>query len=165
MNLIEVFSKQVEIWNAEEKCGFCWTFGGVTDRAGIERYKIREESKCCVHVFITDRTTTKNYTYPHPNPFHSEVICGTNFNLWLLVPSEIDLNNYNEIEGHPIEESLESTILSPLRNCVGCDEVLDMCETAGYLFNTVSWTASDVYRIFSNNYTGLRISINLNERN
>lgn len=165
MDIKEFWKSQVDIWNQSEFCGRCWTFGGVTDRAGINRYKIREETKCCVHVFITDRVNDNNFIYPsETSVFQRRINCVNSFTLWVLVPSRIDLNDFNEIPDHPEEESLEETIISPLRECLGCDDILDMCEAAGYLFRVERWSIADVYRAFDNNYTGLRIGAVFNEQ-
>lgn len=165
MDAINFWKNQVEIWSSEQKCGFCWTFGGATDRSGIERYKIREGEECCVHVFITDESFNQVFTYPNPNPFYSRVDCQSGFNVWILVPSRIDLNDHKEIPNHPEEESLQEAILTPLKECLGCEVGLDMCEANGNLFQIIRWNAFAERRIFSNNYTGWRISALFQEIN
>lgn len=165
MNVIEFWKNQVELWNEQQKCGFCWVFGGPTTREGINRYKLREGQECCTHVFITDESFKDEFIYPNQNPFHSMIKCQEGFTLWVLVPSRIDLNDYTEIEGHPIEESLEETILTPLKSCLSCQVGLDMCEANGNLFQVIRWEGSKVRRIFDNNYTGWRISALFQEIN
>lgn len=165
MNIVDFWKNQVNIWNEEKKCGFCWVFGGATTRDGINRYKIRVGEECCAHVFITDESFNQVITYPNKNPFFSEINCQDGFLLWVLVPSRIDLNDYKEIDGHPIEESLEETILSPLKSCLGCEVGLDMCEAHGNLFQVSKWQGFKERRIFDNNYTGWRINVMFQEIN
>lgn len=164
MNIVEFWKNQTEIWNEEEKCGFCWVFGGATTQSGIEEYQTREEEKCCVHVFITDDGFEDKISYKIP-PFPSVEKCQDFFNLWILYPSNIGVNDYKEIPNHPVEESTEETILTPLKDCVNCKLFLDMCEAAGYLFEIVKWQGFKVRNFTSNNYTGWRINAIFQETN
>lgn len=165
MNIANFWKEQTAIWNAENKCGFCWTFGGATDRAGINRYKIRDGEECCVHVFITEETFTEQNTFANGTPFISQTNCQSTFNVWFLMPSRIDLNDHKEIPNHSEDESLEESILTPLKECVSCQLFLDMCEIQGYLFQVTQWRGSKVYRYADNNYTGWMIAVTYNELN
>jgi hypothetical protein len=164
MNLVNFWKSQTEIWNEEEKCGFCWAFGGVTTVPGIEQYKIREGEECCVHVFITDDGFNEVINYG-VRPFIRNTNCQDIFTLWVLYPSSLGLNNYKEIPGHPVEQSTEETILTPLKSCLTCEVVLDMCEAAGYLFEIIKWQGYKVRNFTNHNFTGWKIMATFQELN
>lgn len=165
MNVPDFWEQQTALWNSENKCGFCWVFGGATDRAGINRYKIRKGEECCVHVFITDETFIEVNTFANNTPFISRTDCQNSFAIWFLVPGRIDVNDHKEIPNHPESESLEETILTPLKDCISCQMFLDMCEIQGYLFQVTRWQGNKQYRIFDNNYTGWQVAVTYNEIN
>lgn len=158
MDIVDFWHDQTEIWNEQEKCGFCWTFGGGITEQGISNYKVRKGEECCVHLFITNIV---EQTFPTIDPLRNQWtggFCDMSFTLWALVPSSIDINNYNEMPGHPIEGSAWAKILSPLQGCFGCEPTLD-CEIIGYYPTITRWMKTAVFKKHEMNYDGWRIDV------
>lgn len=164
MNIIDFWKKQIEIWNEENKCGFCWVFSGATTLSGIEEYQIREDSKCCVHVFITDDRYRQQNNYNTP-PFISSKLCSTTYTIWFLVSSKLGVMNHMEVRGQDSLTSIEETIITPLNECITCDLILDECEAMGYLFEVPNWQSEKVRHFTSHEFAGLKITTTFQERN
>lgn len=156
MNIVQFWQDQVKIWNEEQKCGFCWAFGGGLTEAGINAYRIREGEECCVHLFVTVPTLL-----PHNENNENGLVvnpkCDYGFVLWALKPSRLDINNHNEIPSHDENEGAWNSIHYPLIECLGCDEMQYVCENLGYAVEISRWMMEAVFKQFDNNYDGWRI--------
>lgn len=154
---IEFFKKQVEIWNNEQFCGSCWDFGAPLSESGFEAHKIKEGKECCNQLIITDYSTDESNEYNTAN-FTRRKTCTHRFTMYIVKASSIDINTYNEVDGHPTEESKWETIIKPLFECFNCDAMIDMCEVNGYLIQIPQWRVEKVINKTSNNYDGIKIT-------
>ncbi|RMZ58973.1 hypothetical protein D1632_15520 [Chryseobacterium nematophagum] len=156
MNIVSFFKQVVERYNDESKCGFCWAFKAPLSESGLSRAQLREEDECCLQLFITDYETDTGYRMNEKTGLSHRKYCDHSFTLYVVKPSDIGLNVYNEIPGHPINESLWETILAPIQNCIGCGNEFDLCEM-GYSFDILRWKMKTVQFKEDHNYTGWRI--------
>lgn len=156
MNIVQLWQDLATEWNEEQKCGFCWTFGGAMTEAGINTYRIREGEECCVHLFLTNLTYT-DYREYNEGGLYTDAFCEYSFVLWALVPSDIGINNLNEIPDHPIEESAWAMIHEPLLECLACDPMTYVCEALGFDVRIERWHMEMLFKQTDNNYDGWRI--------
>ena len=163
MNPIAFFEEQVKKWNEEEKCGLCFSFSAPLKESAINIQQLREEEKCCVQVMLINLTGDGINGY-NTSGLVADKTCNYSFNLFVLVPSRIDINNYNEIDGHLVEESKYKTIIEPLLECFGCDAILDFCEIWNYPIQVPSWRSEVVLNYQDNNFDGLKLTYNFRIR-
>lgn len=161
MDIAALWKKQTEKWNAEQKCSFCWNFGIPMQESQMNIQQLREGSRCCVQVLMTDVKFSQNNTFQNGQNFNN--YCEWTHSLYFLLPSQMGVKNYNEIEGYPAEQSKWETIYQPLYDCIGCDEVMDFCETLGYHAAIVEWKGVPVYNYLDMNYDGWKLTITLRE--
>lgn len=157
MNIIKFWKEVSAKFNQDNKCGFCWAFGGALEESAIETYQIRKGEECCVHFFLTDLRWETINEYDEVSGRAVRIFCDYNFTLWALVPSQLGINNYNEIPSHSVDESAWETIVEPLRECLTCDDMIYICEVLGYPVRVERWASEMVLKKFSNNFDGLRI--------
>lgn len=157
MNPIAFFEKQIEKYNEDSRCGFCWDFKAPLFESAINIQDLSEEIQCCVQVFLINLTTSNINTYL-PNTFLGSKNCDYTFNLYVLLPSNMGLNNYQEKLGHDIEQSKWKTIFEPLQECMGCDAQLDFCELSGIPIQVINWRMDMVNNYLDNTYSGYRIT-------
>ena len=159
MNPISFFEEQVKKWNEDKKCGFCWQFSAPLKESAINIQQIRESDECCVQLMLTDLRLTEQKSYG-TNGLITSNDCVYNFNIFALLPSRLDINTYNEIEGHTIEESKWKTKLEPLLECLGCDALIEICEIWKYPIQIPNWGAAEVLINYQDaNYDGWKIPI------
>jgi hypothetical protein len=161
MNIITFFEKQVEKWNDDNKCGYCWHFEAPLRLSDLNE-SVQKTEECCVRVFLTDYSFSITPQYSPifgrsaglPTKRHS-------FTIYYLLNDRIDINVYSEQKGHLLNESKWKQIIEPL---LDCDMSLDICE----LFeNILEWSISRAEIVIDfqdQNYTGLKIIYNLNEK-
>jgi len=132
MDIIDFWKKQTDIWNEENKCGFCWDFSAplVPSQINIVQTEPTEED-CCIKVFLTDLKFRESIVRNTTTNLITNKTCVWNFSLWVMQYKDLGINNYNEIKGHPIDESKWETVFKPLIDCLGCDNILDTCEILG----------------------------------
>lgn len=160
MNIVDFFKKQVDIYNEDLKCGFCWTFSAPLkeSQTNIVQSETNEED-CCVHVFLTDPGFRENITRNNQTNLITSRTCIDTITAWVLMKVPLGVNNYNEIKGHPIEESKWNTVFYPIRECLGCENILDTCEILGETNMNVDLTNGIiVHNYIDDNYNGWKIS-------
>lgn len=156
LDVLGLWKGLTEQLNEEEVCDFCWEF--YAPLTEVKLNIIRNKGNCCVHVFLIRNK---------PNDFGSNLTYGTggylntqihtdSYDVLFLVSSIEGLNNYNELDNHPIEESRYETIFKPIRDCIKSKLITDICEHA----QVSSWSGRFVYDYQDENYYGYRISIN-----
>jgi len=161
MNIITFFKQQVQKWNDENKCGFCWHFEAPLRLSDLNE-SVQKTTDCCVRVFLTD------YSYsvtPQYSPTFGRVT-GTptkrhTFTIYYLLNDRIDINVYLEQQGYPLSESKWKKIIEPL---LDCNLSLDICDIFG---NILEWSiarADIVIDFQDQNYTGLKVIYNINEK-
>lgn len=158
MDVLENIKSIIERFKTDEQCGFCWNFYAplTEQRQNI----VRLSQPCCVNVFLLrnkGQDFSTNLTYQ--NGYIRTAKNSENYDLLFLMQSREGLNNYNELEGHPIEESRYETILKPLRDCVTDKLITDICEH----YQVDQWMGRYIYDYQDEQYYGLRISITQSE--
>lgn len=156
MDIVNFWKEQVNIWNEQNKCGLCWEFSAPLVNSQINT--VQKEAPCCVQVFITDITFNETLVRNSVTGLTTSKTCIDRFTLWALIESPLGVNNYNEIKGHPIDESKWSEIYLPLKECLGCENILDTCEILNQTNVNVDLTnATLVHNYLDQSYSGWRI--------
>lgn len=156
MDIVKFWKDQVNLWNENDKCGLCFEFSAplVQSQANINQ----TETPCCVQVWITDIGFKENIVRA-PSGLITSKTCVDTFTLWVAKESPLGINNYNEIKGHPIEESKWSEIFLPIKECLGCDNILDTCEILGQTNVNVDLTsATMIHNYLDKVYNGWKIN-------
>ena len=156
MDIVDFWKRQVDLWNCENKCNFCWEFSAplVSSQINI----VQEENSCCVQVFLTDLTFKENIVRNQSGLITSHQ-CVDSFSLWCLKASPLGVNNYNEIKGHCIEESNWNEIFKPIKECLSCGNILDTCEILGKTNVNVDLTQGTmIYNYLDKAYSGWKIN-------
>lgn len=161
MDIIKFWKDQVELWNEENKCDLCWSFSAplVNSQMNIVQSETVEDL-CCVQVFITDVRFREIKNRNSVTGLITSKTCVWNFSLWALLPVPLGVNNYNEIKGHPIEESKWNTVFLPLIECLGCDNILDTCELLGVTNVNVDMPsdATLIHNYLNESYNGWKVN-------
>lgn len=157
MDIVDFWAKQIEKWNDEMKCGFCWEFSAPLVTSQIN---IVQNEKCCVNVFLTDVRFRETIVRNPTTTLITSKTCVWNFSVYALLPKQLGINNYNEIKDHPIEESKWNTVFKPLIDCLGCDNVLDTCEILGLTNVNVSMPSDAllIHNYLDKNYNGWKVN-------
>lgn len=157
MNIINFWKQQVDLWNEQNKCGLCWQFSAPLINSQIN---IVQNENCCVSVFITDIKFRKVITRNQNTNMITRKTCVWNFSVWFLLPVNLGVNNYNEIKGHPVDESKWETVYLPIIECLGCDNVLDTCTILGLTNVNVDMQgdAALIHNYLDNNYNGWKVN-------
>lgn len=164
MKLTKFFKQQVNKWNEDNKCGYCYEFHApLTEDALNKQHLI---NPCCVQVMLTeDRMNPATVSNQYSTQFGllSDQWITQRFNLYFIKPQGLDINNYDENLNHPIEES-KSEFLENLKECI-IDTNLDFCLFLGSQWQVTQWELSSPltnYRDY--NYTGYRLSVTIRKR-
>jgi hypothetical protein len=155
MDIVKFWKDQVDLWNDQDKCGLCFEFSAplVQSQANTNQ----TETPCCVQVWITDIGFKENIVRASSGLITSKT-CVDTFTLWVAKESPLGVNNYNEIKGHPIEESKWSEIFLPIKECLGCDNILDTCELLGQTNVNVDLTNATIIHNYLDNYNGWKVN-------
>lgn len=162
-DIIGAIQTAVNTWNDENKCGYCWEFTAPMRESDLNEYQ-KKSDDCCILVAVT------GFRWECDVPVNRDTglkLLGAevfNFNLHVLSQDRIDINVYNEIDGHPINQSKWETILKPLADCVGCNPI-DFCSILGYDLEVSRWSANSRIDWLDNNYTGWTINVQLRKNN
>jgi len=157
MDIVDFWAKQVDKWNDESKCGFCWEFAAPLVPSQIN---IVQPENCCVNVFLTDIKFREAIVRNSVTSLITSKTCVWNFSTYALVPKQLGINNYNEIKDHPIDESKWQTVFYPLITCLGCNNILDTCEILGITSVNVEMPSDAllIHNYLDNNYNGWRVN-------
>lgn len=158
MDIVGFWAKQVEKWNNEKRCGFCWQYGAPLVHSEMSNQQFEAKEDCCVRVFVVDPSGSEGRTRNYRTGFITDEWCDENFTLYALMPVPMGVNNYNETLGYPIEESKWNSVYLPLKDCLGCDNLLDFCEIEGYEIEIVSKRWALVHNYLSEYYNGWRFT-------
>lgn len=166
MNFIDFFKTQIERYESESKCDFCWTFSAPLTESAVNIQQLREDTKCCVQVmFLQDKQPAFQVAtvYDNRTSWATDRFCTENFRLLFAIPNQLGQNNYNEIEGHLVEES-RSVDLMKLKDCISCDFQVDFCEIIGTTWQVVKWEGYQRIVYQDNNYMGYEVNVTLKKR-
>lgn len=155
MNIVKFFQDLANRWDAEQKCGFCWAFSAPLSESGMNSTAVN--TPCCTHLFLTYIRNAHGYKNSPQTGLKSLEWCDVSFTLYAVQNTNLGINTYNETPNHPISESLWSTILEPLNNCLGCGNEINLCEM-GYPFEIIKWDMETAIYHHDNNYTGWKIN-------
>lgn len=162
MNIVNFWKEQVEQWNTDEKCGLCWEFSAPLIESAVNIVQSTESTKCCVKVmFLQDKSpafSTQN-NFSNQTGLLNGSTCNRNFQLLVLINSNLGVNNYNEIQGHSVEQSNWEAIMNPLQECLSCDANLAFCELLGMNYRITNWSGQQVINYLDGVYCGYRINV------
>jgi hypothetical protein len=154
MDIINFYKEKVARWNAESKCGFCYSFGAPLTNSAMN---IQQLENCCLNVFITNlRLKTKFYKNTMNNKMQKDS-CIYAFDLWFLKQVPLGLNNYIEISGYSIDDSIYESILKPLLECFGCGD--NQCESDPNFLGYTKYEVQTVLNYLDNNFCGIKCSV------
>lgn len=163
MNPIDFFEAQVERYNEENKCGLCWNFAAPLFESAINIQDIPEDKKCCIQLFLINLRESTINTYDPNTNFITRKTCDYSFVLYVLIQSNMGLNNYTEKQGYSVQQSKWETIYKPLMDCMGCDAQLEFCEITGYPIQVTNWQMDMVNNYLDQQYAGYRITATFRE--
>lgn len=157
MDIVSFWKQQTDLWNEQNKCGLCWEFSAPLVHSQIN---VVQTESCCANVFLTDVRFRENIQRSSITNMVTSKTCVWNFSLWCLVPASMGLNNYNEMKGHPVDESKWNTIFKPIIDCLGCGNILDTCVILGETNVNVDFNGDAVliHNYLDNNYNGWRVN-------
>jgi hypothetical protein len=156
MNIVSFWNEQVNLWNEQHKCGFCWEFSAPLVSSQIN---IFQNENCCVKIFLTDVKFREERKTNFLTGLTEYKKCIWSFSLYAVLKENLGVNNYNEIKGHSIEESKWETIFYPLINCLGCDNILDTCVILGKEIQIAqNGDAQLIHNYLDENYNGWKIN-------
>lgn len=166
IDIVGFFERQIEKWNDEDKCNLCWKFYAPLTESAANKIKLERGSECCVHVIllrdkVTAFSSTTNYNTTTTLPISS--FCTKSFELIFAIPSNVDLNNWNEIAGHSTLESRWATIWEKIESCIACDLHLDFCELLGANYQVTQWQGRQIDNYLTQNFTGFRVTVTLRQ--
>ena len=164
LDLILFFNDLVEQWNADEKCGFCWTYTAPMRDSDLNEYQIRDEDKCCLVVAITDYSFETVRRYDNASKLVQDKYINHDFKLNIMGTDSISRNVYNEIKDHPLAESKWMKILKPIYDCASADDILTFCLDLGYIVQIERWLGTQIMDAHDNNYTGWKFNVRLKEQ-
>ena len=168
MDIVNFWQQQTDKWNDETKCGFCWEFSAPLIESSVNLVQPDEDKECCVKVmFLQDKQpafSTAN-SYNNETNLLTSQTCATNFQLLVLLNSNLGVNNYNEIKGHSTEDSNWSAILQRLQECLSCDANLAFCEILGSAYRLTTWSGQQVINYSDSIYCGYRINVSFQKSN
>lgn len=168
MDIVKFFQQQVDKWNTEQKCDLCWDFSAPLIESATNIVKPTEGKECCVKVMLLRQNVTAfstANTYNATTQLMTNQSCNTSFQLLVLFDSKLGLNMYNEIKGHPVDESVWVTKLSVIEECLKCDANLDFCEFLGQQYKITQWSGQQLINFQNSNYCGYRISVTFQKNN
>lgn len=158
LDIVDFWKKQVDLWNEQNKCGLCFELAAplVTSQLNI----VQEEKPCCVQVFLTDIRFREIKNRNSVTGLITSKTCVWNFSLYVVKKVPLGLNNYNEVKGHPVDESKWVTLFQPLIECLGCDNILNTCEILGLTNMNVDMPsdATLIHNYLDDNYNGWKIN-------
>ena len=139
-------------WNDENKFWLCWHFKGVLREDLFNTIKFTNEQieSCCVVGGLFNIKVRKE---------RSTDRCIMSFDLFVGVPSRLDIQVYNENEAHPMEEGKWDKYILPLLECFGCGDIF--CETINeeteHNFELINYSAEPLVNFQDYNFDGVRI--------
>lgn len=154
MDIINFFKATAEDFNAKKHCGFCWTFGAPLSISGMNSSKPAKGKECCLHLFITRYKTSASFTTSATTGLKPREWTDHLFTMYAVKHSNIGVNTYNEQPLHDISESLWSTHLQPIKDCLGNGNELVICKP----FELIRWDMEVEQKFLDQNFTGWEIS-------
>jgi len=157
--MIYFFEQQITKYNTEKKCGFSWTFSAPLTEEALYLQQIRPSQKKHLQaMFLQEKQpafSVQNIYDPKTglliNRFYIE-----NFSLFILLPDQLGVNNYNEIIGGDTLES-RSAKLMKIKSCIA-DLQPDFCDFLGSDLQLIKWEAYQKINFTPNNYLGYQIN-------
>lgn len=160
MTPIDYIKSQIELWNAANKCGFCWSFYAPLSESGMNATKVNKDDVCCVHVFVIDWIKGIKPGYINDSNLSTVDYEDTTLTVKFVVNTNLGINVFNEQEGHPIEESHYEKILKPLDECLEGGIAFNFCYSP---FRLMSCIMRKTLLTGDQNYTGWFATIQIRE--
>lgn len=165
MDIVKLFEDVTELFNTEQKCDKCWEFSAPFFEDALN--KVQTEEPCCVQLMLTNFRYLSQLTYL-TSGFLKDVVKDYAFDLYILQKTGeagLGTNNYNEIKGHPVNESKWATVYKPLFDCLNDSAALELCQTLGFNAEITKWEMSLVRNYQDDNYDGWLIRATIRTRN
>ena len=164
---INLLRNKITNWNSITKCGFGWEFHAPLWTQTINNVQLTNVD--AVQVMLI---WNQNLLYNGDLSYTSSVL-GTpeitnntdQFDLYFLLASNIDINNYDEAEGHPISEG-RIWELEKLMDCLKSNNIIDFCTGLENKYELTRWQIFGIPENFcDNNYIGFRVAVTLRNIN
>lgn len=155
MDIVDFFTKQTEAHNTYNKCGLCFEFSAPMFLSDLN--VVQSEKPCCVQVMLTDVSSSIVRQYSPTIGYETGKVIETNFTLYVLMQSRMDINNHNEMKGHPTSEGKWEAIWKPLQECFSDKTILNFCSILGYNVKVPKWTMTMERNYQDNNFDGWKI--------
>lgn len=157
MDIVDFWSKQVNKWKEEQKCDMCFEFSAPLFEDASNIFQTREA--CCTYVLLTGWKERSTPTYDRISSLKLNQSTDVIFTIDIVQKGDLGTNNYNEIEGHPIEQSRYETIYKPIRECINLNKIeLDFCLFLGFKPQESKWELEMSRAYLDNNYFGWKIT-------
>lgn len=157
-NLVSYFKEQIELFDSQQKCGFCWHFKAPLSEAGLNTSVPDKEHECCVAMILTYYKVVPSFRTPTTGLTTTDTRDHI-FTAYVVKPQADGLgrNVFNEEPGHSTADSIWESVLEPILNCIGNGNELDFCENYSQ-FKLVKWDQDTVVNKADANYAGWRIT-------
>jgi hypothetical protein len=161
MDYIKLLQAQVNKWQGEQKCGFCWEFDAPLLDSGVNKHQTRDN--CCVYVFATNISTREIRNYDSVSGLLRERYDEVSLTIEILRKADIGDNVYRELD-YPLSQSKWSKLISPIKECLSSDDPFDFCQLAkrNFPITSRSWAVITNNKD-DNNYVGWRINMTLRD--
>lgn len=168
---INKLQSQVSTWNQQNKCGFSWEFSAPLYTNKINTVELSNTSAVQVMLIWQGQLLYDgSLSYNDLGLITSSNTSTDNFELYFLLASTLDANNYNETKGYDVNES-RSLVLERLLNCIkggdtSSNTMLDLCNAFDGSFKLTKWNVYAVNENFlDNNFIGFKVSVSLQKLN
>lgn len=167
---INFLKQQIDTWNNINRCKFSWEFSAPLFLDKINTVQLTNTSAVQVMLIWQGQLLYEGgLSYNNFGLISSSNTSSDNFELYFLIPSNLDTNNYNEIKGYSSEES-RSVDLERLLDCLRGDSnsgaMLDLCSTFGDKYKLTRWNVYATNENFcDNNYIGFRVQVSIQKIN
>ena len=168
---IEELNNQVTAWDNTNKCGFDWEFSAPLYVNKINTVELNNTNAVQVMLIWQGQLLYDgSLSYNDLGLVTSSNTSTDNFELYFLLASDLETNNYNETKGYDVDES-RSIELERLLHCIkggdtSSSTMLDLCNTFNGIYKLTKWNVYAVNEnIMDNNFIGFRVSVSLQKLN
>lgn len=166
MSLHSYIERQINKFNEENKCGFCWEFYAPLTEDAMNKQQLKNNENCsCVHVMMTRDNMTafgNDYRYNERLGQNAEIFEYKNFKLFFLKRQGMDVNNHIEILDNDTSKS-KINFLEELEDCIS-QFYFDFCDEFDKNWVMQRWQGTQLINYLDNNYTGYRVDVTLRRR-
>jgi len=128
--MVEIWSKITELLNASNQCNLCFEFIGAGRVDYFNNFKLRTDKECCVYIGLLKFGGRSKFQDKGQGSI--KINDDLTFEVVVGIPSELDIQFYNEDPDIDVNESKYIKYIKPLIECLGdsfeldCNEFPDM---------------------------------------